>query len=114
MIEGQAQDHGQFERNGLNQSQRQSQERGYLMIEGANRGLGLWLGWMRGLDEDRVCGMVEGENFGLCLWCSGMRGLGKDHGRWMIECQDQSQWEGLHSGRRERTGGNASASQRQG
>lgn len=88
MIEGQEQDHGQFERNGLNQSQRQSQERGYLMIEGANRGLGLWLGWMRG--------------------------LGKDHGRWMIECQDQSQWEGLHSGRRERTGGNASASQRQG
>jgi len=65
MIEGQEQDHGQFERNGLNQSQRQSQERGCLMIEGENLGIGLWLGRMRG--------------------------LGKDHGRWMIECQAQSQ-----------------------
>ena len=84
------------------------------MIEGENLGIGLWLGRMRGLDEDRVCGMVEGANRGIGLWLGWMRGLGKDHGRWMIECQDQSQWEGLHSGRRERTGGNASASQRQG
>ena len=90
MIEGQEQDHGQFERNGLNQSQRQSQERGCLMIEGENLGIGLWLGRVRGLCKERGCGS------------------------WMIECQAQSQWEGLHSGRRERTGGNASARQRQG
>ena len=72
---------------GLNQSQRQSQERGCLMLEGENRGNGLWLGRMRGLGKDRgcrswmieclgqnqwqgqdpVCGMVEGEYCGLCL-----------------------------------------------
>ena len=96
MIEGQEQEHGQFERNGLNQSQKQSQERGCLMIEGANRGIGLWLGWMRGLGKDRVSGMIEGQD--------------QDQ----QESQAQSQREGLHSGRRERTGGNASASQRQG
>ena len=70
MIEGQEQDHGQFERNGLNQSQRQSQERGCLMIEGENLGIGLWLGRVRGLCKERGCGS------------------------WMIECQAQSQWEG--------------------